>query len=369
MKAPGVYLNEIFQQPEVILRTGILGFVGLSTAKEFQDKFYPLNRKEDLDNSPVQEDSFLKQSIIGFFANGGTRCYVVLVDPTGDVENALTKAFAPLDDVDLVAVPDAVNDAVNQRYGDVRIKVQQAVLKHCSNQGNRFAILDVKTVDGIKEELESIKQGLDDYVLRNVALYYPWLKNTQGRWVPPCGHIAGIFARSDRARGVFKAPANEEIHDAVNLQVLIDNSDQGEFNSQGINCLRAFPGKGIRIWGARTLSSDINWRYINVQRLFITIKRWIDLNMSWAVFEPNTPQLWVRIQRELDAYLTQLWRSGAFKGKTPKEAFYVKCNAETNPSESRERGNVVTEIGFAPASPAEFIIVQITHRANTTEQS
>jgi phage tail sheath protein FI len=166
---------------------------------------------------------------------------------------------------------------------------------------------------------------------------------------------------------VFKAPANEEIRDAVNLEVLIDNSVQGELNTQGINCLRAFPGRGIRVWGARTLSRDSNWRYINVRRLFITIKRWIDLNMVWAAFEPNTPQLWVRIQRELSAYLTQLWRAGALKGETPEQAFYVKCDAETNPPEIREVGKVVTEIGFAPSSPAEFIFVRITHRATTTE--
>ena len=168
---------------------------------------------------------------------------------------------------------------------------------------------------------------------------------------------------------MFKAPANEEIRDAVNLEVLIDNSVQGELNSKGINCLRAFPGRGIRVWGARTLSSDSNWRYINVRRLSITIKRWIDLNMVWAAFEPNTPQLWVRIQRELSAYLTDLWQAGALKRETPEQAFYVKCDAETNPPENRERGQVVTEIGFAPSSPAEFIFVRITQRANTTELS
>ncbi|MBD2358702.1 phage tail sheath family protein [Tolypothrix sp. FACHB-123] len=381
MKAPGVYLEEIFLKPEIILPTGVPGFVGFATANKPEnqkDGVVQLYRKQELDDKlNFPEDGYLKASVIGFFDNGGTRCYIAFADPNIAKQEALKnaiKALAPITDIDLMAFPDAMKPLTKDAVLDEKavLDMQRSLIQDCTDQGDRFAILDSlpgKTSESVLTQCNAIKENQSQQKPVNGSLYYPWLQNAQGRWVPPCGHIAGIFARSDRARGVFKAPANEEIRDAVNLQVLIDNSDQGGLNAQGINCLLAFPGRGIRVWGARTLSSDSNWRYINVRRLFITIKRWIDLNMLWAAFEPNTPQLWVRIQRELSGYLTQLWRAGALKGETPEQAFYVKCDAEINPPASREIGNVFTEIGFAPSSPAEFIFVRITHRANTTEIS
>jgi hypothetical protein len=179
--------------------------------------------------------------------------------------------------------------------------------------------------------------------------------------------VAGIFARTDARTGVFKAPANEEVRDALDLEMVIDNSVQDRLNPEGVNCLRAFPGRGIRVWGARTLNRDPAWRYVNVRRLFLTVGRWIDRNMTWAAFEPNDSRLWVRIQRELGVYLTGFWRAGALQGQTPAEGFYVKCDADTNPPESRETGQVITEIGLAITAPAEFIVVRIIHRAGTTE--
>ena len=155
----------------------------------------------------------------------------------------------------------------------------------------------------------------------------------------------------------------------LDLETGIDNSIQDQLNPEGVNCLRAFPGRGIRVWGARTLSRDPNWRYVSVRRLFLTLRRWIDLNMAWATFEPNEPRLWVRIQRELTVYLTKLLRDGALKGATPEQAFFVKCDVETNPPELREVGQVVTEIGLAPLAPAEFIVVRIIHRAGAAETS
>ncbi|MDB9327573.1 phage tail sheath subtilisin-like domain-containing protein [Nodularia spumigena CS-590/02] len=396
---PGVYLEEIFPKPEVILPSGVPGFIGFAAAKKPEDKkdgVMQLHRKQELDEKlNFPEDGYLKASVIGFFDNGGTCCYVAFADLTIEKQETLEKAIkalALLTDIDLMAIPDAMyllpllpddpirkevitlvqwQEQANKAVPEV-IKLQRSLMQHCTDQGDRFAILDAlpeKISKSVSQQCNAIKANQNLQKPVNGALYYPWLQNAQGRWVPPCGHIAGIFARSDRTRGVFKAPANEEIRDAVNLEVLIENSDQGDLNSQGINCLRAFPGRGIRVWGARTLSNDSNWRYINVRRLLIAITRWIDLNIVWAAFEPNTPQLWVRIQRELSGYLTQLWRVGALKGETPEQAFYVKCDAEINPPESREMGNVFTEIGFAPSLPAEFIFVRITHRANTTELS
>jgi phage tail sheath protein FI len=191
--------------------------------------------------------------------------------------------------------------------------------------------------------------------------------SSNGGFVPPCGHVAGVIARTDALGGVFKPPANAEIQGAIDLDADLDAESLGLLNEAGVNCLRAFPARGIRLWGARTPSAAPEWRYLNVRRLVLTIVRWIDLNMAWAAFEPNEPRLWVRIQRELTTYLTKLLSAGALKGSTPDQAFYVKCDLETNPPEVRELGQVITEIGLAPLSPAEFIIVRIIHRASATE--
>jgi phage tail sheath protein FI len=257
------------------------------------------------------------------------------------------------------------------------VQVQQHILTHCAEEGNRLAILDAlpeATTAGVLEQRDRLTIGQAEPV--NGALYHPWLRIVSGvvqrpvdRLVPPCGHVAGIFARSDARVGVFKAPANEEVLGVVDLETNIDNSIQDQLNPEGVNCLRAFPGRGIRVWGARTLSRDPNWRYVNVRRLFLTLRRWIDLNMAWATFEPNELPLWVRIQRELTTYLTTLLRAGALQGASPAQAFYVKCDAETNPPDLREAGQVVTEIGLAPLAPAEFIVVRIIHRAGATDVS
>jgi len=378
-KTPGVYREEIFLQPEAKLPTGIPGFVGFFETKPSQ-KDLPLNtpgvlhRQEEFSqrftvptDAKGNPQGYLLEAVTGFFANGGTRCYVVRADFNQDHCAALEagiKSLAPLNDLDLLAVPDAMMLTDETAI----IQVQQAMVQHCAQQGDRLAILDAipnSTPAAIQQQPGKIISSQPEPI--NAALYYPWLKNGQGRWVPPCGHIAGIFARSDRARGVFKAPANEEIWDALDLQVAIDNSLQAELNPLGINCLRAFPGRGLRVWGARTLSQDPNWRYLNIRRLFLTLGRWIDQNLGWATFEPNSPRLWVRIGRELSAYLTQLWQSGALQGANPAQAFYIKCDAETNPPERREKGEVLTEIGLATAAPAEFLVIRIVHRAGSVE--
>jgi phage tail sheath protein FI len=153
------------------------------------------------------------------------------------------------------------------------------------------------------------------------------------------------------------------------MEFLVDAATQERLNPEGINCLRALSGRGLRVWGARTLSPDPNWLYINVRRLVLTLARWIDRNMGWAAFEANTARLWNRIQRELNVYLAGLWQAGAIKGASAAEAFYVKCDSETNPAEEREQGRVTTEIGLAPASPAEFVVVRVVHRPGAAQLS
>ena len=164
--------------------------------------------------------------------------------------------------------------------------------------------------------------------------------------------------------GIHKAPANDDLEGVLELEVNLTNDQQDRLNPEGINCLRAFPGRGIRVWGARTLSVDPAWTYINVRRLFLMAGRWIERNMGGVSFEPNDPKLWARIGRDLTAYFNDLFTRGALKGRTAQEAFYVKCDAETTPLEVRDAGMVVTEIGLARAVPNEFVVVRMTHGAS-----
>ncbi|MBD2037653.1 phage tail sheath family protein [Leptolyngbya sp. FACHB-321] len=335
----------------------------------------PLRRKQEFtDNFLSLPTGYIEDAVIGFFENGGSHCYLARANSLNVSKAALIGAIAllsPLTDLDLVAVPDALTLQINGQIDrEAVIQVQQEVVGHCGTQGDRMAILDAlpdSSSAAVKQQRLDVLRNQQEPV--NAALYYPWLRNSQKRLVPPCGHVAGIFARSDAARGVFKAPANEEVRDALDLEIPIDNTVQDDLNPAQINCLRSFPGRGIRVWGARTLSRDPNWRYINVRRVFLTLGRWIDSNMRWASFEPNSPRLWVRIQRELSVYLDRLWQAGALQGQSSQQAFYVKCDAETNLSDRREAGELITEIGLAVAAPAEFLIIRIIHRAGGIEVS
>lgn len=380
-QTPGVYKRESVVTSAAPLQTGVPGFVGLIRTGEFAEQISgpkKLSRKNEFDalfkDQPERHlvaGSYLTEAVNGFFLNGGTRCYVVCAAVDDNAETASKeKAFdaalqtlSPVNDLDLIAIPDAMTLDV-----DSVKRVQSNLLRHCEINGNRLAILDAlpdATVSAVIQQRNDIVAGLSEPV--NGALYYPWLKISNGQLVPPSGHIAGVFSRSDSRVGVFKAPANEEVLGVLDLGVrnepslTVDNRIQDELNPQGVNCLRAFPGRGIRVWGARTLSRDLDWRYVNVRRLVLTINRWIEMNMAWASFESNTPQLWVRIKRELNGYLAELWQAGGLAGSKAEEAFFVKCDAETNPPEIREAGQAVTLIGLAPGRPAEFLIVRIVH--------
>jgi len=200
------------------------------------------------------------------------------------------------------------------------------------------------------------------------AMYYPWIKVSDPATdkiisIPPSGHIAGVWARNDTTRGVHKAPANEIVSLAVGLDYQTTKGEQDVLNPNGVNCIRAFPGRGIRVWGARTLSSDPAWRYINVRRLYNFVEKSIENGTQWVVFEPNDRALWSRVDRDITAFLRGVWRDGALFGNTPSEAFYVKVDDELNPPESRDLGRLIIEIGMCPVKPAEFVIFRISQWA------
>jgi len=178
--------------------------------------------------------------------------------------------------------------------------------------------------------------------------------------VPPSGHMAGLYARVDGERGVHKAPANEIVRGAIGLGMAITKGEQDGLNPIGVNCIRSFPGRGIRAWGARTLSSDPSWRYINVRRLFNMVEQSIERGTQWVVFEPNDVMLWSKVRRDIGAFLKVVWRSGALFGENPDRAFFVKCDEELNPVETRDLGQLICEIGICPVKPAEFVIFRIS---------
>lgn len=269
------------------------------------------------------------------------------------------------DDVTMVIAPDLMAAYQADMIDLEGVKaVQTAMIGHCERMGDRVAILD--TPPGMNaQEVENWRMNVAGYDSSYAALYYPWIKifdPASGKpiFMPPSGHMAGIWARTDSTRGVHKAPANEVVGGAIDLELGITKGEQDGLNPMGVNCIRAFPGRGIRVWGARTLSSDPSWRYINVRRLFNFVEKSIEGGTQWVVFEPNDFTLWQKIKRDVTSFLTVVWRSGALFGQAPGDAFFVKCDEETNPAELRDLGQVVTEIGIAPVKPAEFVIFRIS---------
>ena len=272
--------------------------------------------------------------------------------------------LAAIDEVTMVCAPDLMTLAA-QNGGDAQLRdVQGKIIAHCEGAKDRMAILDAPP-GLLPQEVLEWRMNTAGYDSKFATLYYPWLEvmdplTRQPLMVPPSGHMAGIWARSDSTRGVHKAPANEVALGTNGLAFQVTHEEQGGLNKVGINCIRAFPGRGIRVWGARTLSSDPEWRYLNVRRLFNYVSESIMEGTQWAVFEPNDERLWIRLRISVASFLTRTWREGALFGATPAEAFFVKCDSETNPADVIEAGQVVMEIGISPVKPAEFVIFRIS---------
>jgi hypothetical protein len=237
----------------------------------------------------------------------------------------------------------------------------------------RFAILDAPP--GLNAQQAGEWRNEVNFDTSFAAMYYPWIKvadfsggGSTSKMVPPSGHMAGIYNRTDAERGVHKAPANEVVRGAIDLELMLSKPEQDTLNPIGVNCIRSFPGRGIRVWGGRTLSSDGSWRYINVRRLFIMTEASMDVGLQWVVFEPNDRMLWARVRRDVISFLRTLWLSGALFGSTPEEAFYVKCDDELNPPEIRDLGQLIIEVGMAPVKPAEFVIFRISQWAGANAE-
>jgi len=270
-----------------------------------------------------------------------------------------------IDPVTMVCVPDLMAAYEKGMLDSEGVKaVQLAMIAHCELMGDRVAILDPPP--GMNaQQIQEWRVDYAGYDSKYAALYWPWIKvfdpvGGANKFVPPSGHMAGIWSRNDDTRGVHKAPANEVVRGAIDLEINITKSEHDQLNPHGIDCIRAFPGRGIRVWGARTISSDPAWRYLNIRRLFNYLEESILNGTQWVVFEPNDNGLWAKMRRTIASFLVNEWRKGALFGLTPLEAFYVKCDDETNPAESIDQGMVVCEIGVAPIKPAEFVIFRLS---------
>jgi phage tail sheath protein FI len=269
------------------------------------------------------------------------------------------QALEDIDDISIVLAP-----------GIWANTVHNALIQHCEILKDRFAILDPQ--DGLDiETILSVRSAIDS---KYAAIYYPWVEVRdpsvrRNGHVAPSGHMAGIYARVDVERGVHKAPANEVIRGIIRIAQDVTKREQDLLNPKGINALRFFPGRGNRVWGARTISSDASWKYINVRRLFIFVEESIDEGTQFVVFEPNDEPLWARVRQTITNFLTTVWRSGALEGTKPDEAFFVKCDRTTMTQDDIDNGRLICVIGIAPVKPAEFVIFRIQQKTRDNQTS
>ena len=317
-------------------------------------------------------NEYLAQAVFGFFNNGGTRCWVTRITAAG---NDLVTALQHLESIDEVAIvaaplgPDITAAELNA--------AQEAVVAHCEKMENRVAILDsARDIENNNLVISTDATGIWRPAAEPKgygAFYFPWilvadpLGGPGGQVaVPPSGHIAGIYARSDAERGVHKAPANEVILGALGVKYPVSKILQGTLNPLGVNCIRSFAGT-IKVYGARTLASDPQgdpeWNYVSVRRLVNYLRSSIEAGTQWVVFEPNAEDLWSKIRRNVTAFLNGEWAAGALVGAAPEQAFYVRCDETTNTPDVQALGQVVTEIGVAVVRPAEFVIFRLSQWA------
>jgi phage tail sheath protein FI len=401
--APDIYVEEVSTgaRPIGAVGTSMAAFLGLAPkADALVGDATPVNNWSEFlrlyaPPNPKDVSTDLSHAVFGFFQNGGTRCVVVNLGK----DKLLPEGLATLEANDEVAIVAAPGYADAASY--------DALLGHCEKLKDRVAVLDpprdVPKIDLLTKVAEPPRpkggggaaggggagegggagggrasgaglrprQSDGGYG----AFYFPRLRvidslSSKGELVevPPSGHMAGIYGRTDATRGVHKAPANETVRGALDVTYRVTRAEQEQLNPAGVNVIRWFATEGIRVWGARTVSAEASeWRYLNVRRLFNMIEESIARGTRWVVFEPNDRPLWQDIKRDVSAFLRVVWRDGALMGRTAEQAFFVQCDEETNPPESIDQGRVVIKIGIAPVKPAEFIIFRIGQYAGGVE--
>lgn len=373
-RTPGVHIESAGERfrPLTEVRMGTCAFVGRTRSGD-PHKAIRVDSFDAYGKIFGNDGGYTAQAIRGFFENGGTDAYVVniadgglftpdsFIGAKGTAARGL-RVLERVDEVDLVVMPDLMA-CYRKEPGfetlDALHAVQAALVAHCELQKDRFAILD--SPPGL--DLDAIVRYRRRFDSSYAALYYPHVVTRVGEEagapIPPSGHIAGLFAKTDRENGVHRAPANLQLTGIVDIDTFVHKKERDILFDNRINGIHAFPARGLRVWGSRTLSSDKAFTHVNVRRLFIMLRRSIEIFSQWVVFEPNGHQLWKTLIRSVEGFLHTQWKRGALVGEKSEDAFFVKCDEETNPPESRDAGELVLEIGVAPVKPAEFIVVRI----------
>ena len=327
---------------------------------------------KDKDGKEIPAPAPKAASIVPFALCGGEKEELVLTlkgGSNGSVLNTSADAFLGKDDgpgkrTGLQAFQENSNVSIMAIPGITAPEVQAALIAFCENKKSCFAILDVPME---LKKTNDVANFRDMYDSTYAAMYHPWLEMydagaKRSAYFPPSGAMAGIYARTDIERGVHKAPANEVVRGCTGLSCTYNEGEQDILNPIGVNLIRSFTGRGIRVWGARTISSNGLWKYLNVRRLFIYVEESIKANTNWVVFEPNSSVLWSRVTRTIETFLSTCWRDGALAGSTPSEAFFVECGPTTMTQDDIDNGRLICKIGIAPVKPAEFVIFRITQK-------
>jgi uncharacterized protein len=386
---PGVYVEEVPSSNKPIegVGTAVAAFVGLapggpvnrpiriSTWNQFAKVYADPQKRE---NGPFMRGAYLAHAVHGFFANGGRVCWVARVKQEGRAarpDEVLRNGLGSLAEVDaitMISVPDLIT--LDRRTGDAPGRTLHGTLiNECEASGARIAILDAPP-DLPPHEIAEWRKSIPGSDSRSATLYYPWIEvmdpvSKRRRTVPPSGHVAGVWSRTASTAGIHRAPTDGAVLGARGLAFEVNEHEQQVLGEAGVNAIRSFPGRGIRVWGARTLSSDPEWRYVNVRRLFLYVQESIEKGTRWAMFEPNDEELWAQLRVSISNFLTRIWEDGGLFGSSPEDAFYVKCDEETNPPDIVEAGQVVVEVGIAPAKPddaeearrGKFVVFRVSH--------
>lgn len=332
----------------------------------------PAPKEKDKDGKEIPAPAPKAASIVPYELCGGSGSELVLTPQGGSNGSVLTvtpDAFLGKDDgpgkrTGLQAFQENGNVSIMAIPGVTAPEVQASLIAFCENKKSCFAILDVPME---LKKTNDVANFRDMYDSTYAAMYHPWLEmydagSKRSAYFPPSGAMAGIYARTDIERGVHKAPANEVVRGCTGLSCAYNEGEQDILNPIGVNLIRSFTGRGIRVWGARTISSNGLWKYLNVRRLFIYVEESIKANTNWVVFEPNSTTLWNRVTRTIETFLATCWRDGALAGSTPSEAFFVECGPTTMTQDDIDNGRLICQIGIAPVKPAEFVIFRITQK-------
>lgn len=341
---------EIGVKPIEGISTSTAGFLGRTEYGSEKPTLVTSFRQYQQRYGGYLQDSYLTYAVEGFFKNGGKRCFI---GKFGKESKRSLASLKEIDEISILYIPD-LHTRTDKDFLIRDIKSQ------CEGLGDRFAILDAPPEFSDVSNLWPPNEAISKYV----AYYYPWIKIYDPlrkgiKMIPPGGHIAGIYARTDMNRGVHKAPANEVIHDALDVEFKITKAQQDILNLRGINCIRKFSDRGILVWGARTTANDPLWKYINVRRLLIYLEESIEEGTRWVVSEPNDERLWGKVKQIITQFLTRVWKDGALIGSTPEEAFFVKCDRTTMIQDDIDNGIMVVVVGVAPIKPAEFVTFSI----------